>query len=173
MDPQLSGLALILTGYQSFTAPPNHRNNRYFRHKAALSEELSSTSFKSPFYLKPNFKTLLVGIVNEYSFYLSRLVPHFLNLLVFGTSTSSKMYVAFHSRKFYKRNETKCLRIRGQVFNLENQFWTMALRLYRLSQKKSLPKITQNGYVASFMKKMITFVNLNPPKGEVIFAIYS
>ena len=153
MDPQLSGLALILTGYQSFTAPPNHRKNRYFRHKAALSEELSSTSLKSPFYLKPNFKTLLVVIVNEYSFYFSRLVPHFLNLLVFGTSTSSKMYVAFHSRKFYKRNETKCLRIRGQVFNLENQFWTMALRLYRLSQKKSLPKITQNDYVASFMKK--------------------
>ena len=153
MDPQLSGLALILTGYQSFTAPPNHRNNRYFRHKAALSEELSSTSLKSPFYLKPNFKTLLVVIVNEYSFYFSRLVPHFLNLLVFGTSTSSKMYVAFHSRKFYKRNETKCLRIRGLGFNLENQFWTMALRLYRLSQKKSLPKITQNDYVASFMKK--------------------
>ena len=172
MDPQLSGLALILTGYQSFTAPPNQRNNRYFRHKAALSEELSSTSFKSLFYLKLNFKTLLVGIVNEYSFHLSRLVPHFLNLLVFGTSASSKMYVAFHSRKFYKRNETKCLRIRGLVFNLENQFWTMALRLYRLSQKKSLPKITQNGYVASFMKKMITFVNLSPPKGEVIFAIY-
>ena len=116
MDPQLSGLALILTGYQSFTAPPNHRNNRYFRHKAALSEELSSTSLKSPFYLKPNFKTLLVVIVNEYSFYFSRLVPHFLNLLVFGTSTSSKMYVAFHSRKFYKRNETKCLRIRGLGF---------------------------------------------------------
>ena len=141
MDPQLSGLALILTGYQSFTAPPNHRNNRYFRHKAALSEELSSTSLKSPFYLKPNFKTLLVVIVNEYSFYFSRLVPHFLNLLVFGTSTSSKMYVAFHSRKFYKRNETKCLRIRGQVFNLENQFWTMALRLYRLLQKVFITKI--------------------------------
>ena len=140
MDPQLSGLALILTGYQSFTAPPNHRNNRYFRHKAALSEELSSTSLKSPFYLKPNFKTLLVVIVNEYSFYFSRLVPHFLNLLVFGTSTSSKCTSHLIHESSTKEMKQNVSEYGGQVFNLENQFWTMALRLYRLSQKKPLPK---------------------------------
>ena len=167
MDPQLSGLALILTGYQSFTAPPNHRNNRYFRHKAALSEELSSTSLKSPFYLKPNFKTLLVVIVNEYSFYFSRLVPHFLNLLVFGTSTSSKMYVAFHSRKFYKRNETKCLRIRGLGFQSRKLVLDNGVTALQTFSEKTLPQITQNDYVASFMKKgLITFVNLNPQKGR-------